>query len=176
VNKNLECVAFWLGKGFHAIMMNPKTETQLEIYRKFVSTLRSSRGSEVKLDDLNELYGEGWRSDTERIVSIDEKIKEAGEIQSYLSPGLFALDFEKEERKNRVKERLSDTPLLRKAQRTFVIQFVATILVAIVTIWIASMFVSMESKFSETIAAAVFIGAIGAVVGSYREYRKTLSD
>jgi len=157
-------------------MMNPKTETQLEIYRKFVSTLRSSRGSEVKLDDLNELYGEGWRSDTERIVSIDEKIKEAGEIQSYLSPGLFALDFEKEERKNRVKERLSDTPLLRKAQRTFVIQFVATILVAIVTIWIASMFVSMESKFSETIAAAVFIGAIGAVVGSYREYRKTLSD
>lgn len=156
--------------------MNPKAERRLEIYNEFVSTLRATKGGTVKVDELDELYGEGWRKDLERIVSVDEEVKAAGDLQSFLSPGLFALDAEEKERKVRIEERLSDKPRLRKAQRAFIVEFFLVIAFAALALWIASIFVPLESPHAETISASIFIAAIGASVASYQKYRKTLFD
>ena len=156
--------------------MNSNLVRRLEIYREFISTLRATKGVSLKVDELDELYGVGWRKDQERIISIDQDLKAALNDSRFLSPGLFTLDAEETGKTDRMKARTSDKPRLRKAQTAFVLEFVLAVGFVSLALWIATIFVPVDSKLAETIGGALMLSATGCVVASYRKYRRALFD
>lgn len=97
--------------------ISSKLVRRLEIYLEFISTLRATKGVSLKVDDLDELYGVGWRKDRGRVISIDQDLKAALNDSRFLSPGLFTLDAEKKGKTNRMKERLLGKPRPRLQRR-----------------------------------------------------------
>lgn len=144
---------------------------RVEIYRELYDLMRSSGGEPPTQDILDSYYGSGWESDNRRIYRIDRETEESGEINNYLSPGLYALEVRETKRKEEVARRKKDKVFKRKKRLELFLEIGAAIGLFIIICVVLDFIVPGRSQSADMIATSLALATLGGIVFAIRKYR-----